>query len=82
MSQDDESKCNTAYQYFKCAKPLDFSYRNLVSLEGIHGSKLLIPIYIVHIDGSCVDTRYVSYMYFSTVTITNHRYDTPYKFIT
>lgn len=61
MSQDDEPLCNSAYQYFKCAKPLDFSYRNLVSLEGIrHSQELPIPIFVfVRIDGSYVGTRYV-----------------------
>ncbi|XP_060856691.1 leucine-rich repeat-containing protein 51-like [Metopolophium dirhodum] len=44
MSQDDESKCNTAYQYFKCAKPLDFSYRNLVSLEELNGNEEPLPL--------------------------------------
>ncbi|KAE9537009.1 hypothetical protein AGLY_006816 [Aphis glycines] len=44
MSQDDESLCNSAYQYFKCAKPLDFSYRNLVSLEELNGNEKPLPL--------------------------------------
>ncbi|XP_060848622.1 leucine-rich repeat-containing protein 51-like [Rhopalosiphum padi] len=44
MSQDDDSKCSMSYQYFKCAKPLDFSYRNLVSLEELNGNEKPLPL--------------------------------------
>lgn len=36
LQMAQKQKCDTAYQYFKCAKPLDFSYRGLKSLEGAY----------------------------------------------
>uniref|UniRef100_A0A2S2QMC0 Leucine-rich repeat-containing protein 51 n=1 Tax=Sipha flava TaxID=143950 RepID=A0A2S2QMC0_9HEMI len=37
MSQEHQ-EYDTAYQYFKCAKPLDYSSRGLKSLEELNGN--------------------------------------------
>lgn len=36
--KNKESECS--YQHFKCAKPLDFSFKNLNTLEGMYICKL------------------------------------------
>lgn len=36
LLDDKNESLDCTYQHFKCAKPLDFSFKNLITLEGMY----------------------------------------------